>query len=57
MFSFLSLLLYKYISEFNKFMVQLTWGGSMDDPTTTSINTEGMSKILINIIETSYCKC
>jgi hypothetical protein len=45
----------KYIPQFNKFMVQLTWGGRTD-PTAIYTHKEGMGKILKNIFETSYCR-
>jgi hypothetical protein len=43
----------KYISEFNKFMEQLTWGGR-SGPTTIYIHTEGMSNILMNTVKAKF---
>jgi hypothetical protein len=44
-----------FLSEFYKFMVQLTWWERMG-PIYFYIHTEGMCKILMNIFETNYCR-
>jgi hypothetical protein len=43
----------KYSSEFNKFMVKLTWGGRAG-PTPIYIYKEGIGKT--NIFESNYCR-
>jgi hypothetical protein len=51
----LSVCLWKCISEFNRFMVQLTWGG-ISGPAAIYIRTERIDKLLTDIFESNYCR-
>jgi hypothetical protein len=46
----------RYISEFNKLMMQLTRGGTTDPTAIYIIHTERLGEIVTSIFETDYCR-